>query len=89
MTTISCILPHMVSLAALERISFLLTYESQLDMNKLEDLMSLGKYRNHQVDMLTLSACQTALGNERTALGLAGVAVKPGKKCSGNALVCE
>jgi Uncharacterized protein conserved in bacteria len=39
--------------------------------------------------MLTLSACQTALGNERTALGLAGVAVKPGKKCSGNALVCE
>jgi CHAT domain-containing protein len=60
--------------------SFLLTYESQLDMNKLEDLMSLGKYRNHQVDMLTLSACQTALGNERAALGLAGVAVKAGVK---------
>jgi filamentous hemagglutinin family protein len=58
--------------------SFLLTYESHLDMNKLEDLMSLGKYRNHQVDMLTLSACQTALGNERAALGLAGVAVKAG-----------
>jgi filamentous hemagglutinin family protein len=58
--------------------SFLLTYEGQLDMNKLEDLMSLGKYRNHQVDMLTLSACQTALGNERAALGLAGVAVKAG-----------
>ena len=60
--------------------SFLLTYEGQLDMNKLEDLMSLGKYRNHQVDMLTLSACQTALGNERAALGLAGVAVKAGVK---------
>ena len=58
--------------------SFLLTYESQLDMNALESLMSLGKYRNHQVDMLTLSACQTALGNERAALGLAGVAVKAG-----------
>jgi filamentous hemagglutinin family protein len=58
--------------------SFLLTYESHLDMNALEDLMSLGKYRNHQVDMLTLSACQTALGNERAALGLAGVAVKAG-----------
>ena len=58
--------------------SFLLTYESQLDMNALEDLMSLGKYRNHQVDLLTLSACQTALGNECAALGLAGVAVKAG-----------
>ena len=58
--------------------SFLLTYESQLNMNALEDLMSLGKYRNHKVDLLTLSACQTALGNERAALGLAGVAVKAG-----------
>ena len=47
-------------------------------MNTLEYLMSLGKYRNHQVDLLTLSACQTALGNERAALGLAGVAVKAG-----------
>ena len=58
--------------------SFLLTYESQLNMNYLEYLMSLGKYRGHQVDLLTLSACQTALGNERAALGLAGVAVKAG-----------
>jgi len=58
--------------------SFLLTYESQLDMDNLETIMSLGKYRNHQVDLLTLSACQTALGDERAALGLAGVAVKAG-----------
>ncbi|KPA17892.1 secreted protein containing Filamentous hemagglutinin [Candidatus Magnetomorum sp. HK-1] len=58
--------------------SFLLTYNKQLDMNNLENLMSMGKYRNHQVDLLTLSACQTALGNERAALGLAGVAVKAG-----------
>jgi len=58
--------------------SFLLTYKNQLDMNNLENLMSLGKYRNHKVDLLTLSACQTALGNERAALGLAGVAVKAG-----------
>jgi len=58
--------------------SFLLTYDSQLDMNILEDIISINKYRNHQVDMLTLSACQTALGNERAALGLAGVAVKAG-----------
>ena len=29
---------------------------------------------------MTLSACQTALGDERAALGLAGVAVKAGVK---------
>jgi CHAT domain-containing protein len=58
--------------------SYLLTYDNQLDMDALEDLMSLGKYRDHQVEMLTLSACQTALGNERAALGLGGVAVKAG-----------
>ncbi|MBF0450512.1 MAG: CHAT domain-containing protein [Candidatus Magnetomorum sp.] len=58
--------------------SFLLTYEDKLNMNMLEQLMSLSKYKNHRVDLLTLSACQTALGNERSALGLAGVAIKSG-----------
>ena len=60
--------------------SFLLTYEDKLNMNMLEKLMSFSKYKNHSVDLLTLSACQTALGNERSALGLAGVAIKSGVK---------
>jgi len=33
-----------------------------------------------KVHLLTLSACQTALGNERAAFGLAGVAIKAGVK---------
>ena len=52
-------------------------HPNQLDMDALEDLMSLGKYRDHQVEMLTLSACQTALGNERAALGLGGAPQGP------------
>jgi len=60
--------------------SFLLTYESKLNMNMLENLISLSKYRKQKVELLTLSACQTALGNERAAMGLAGVAVKAGVK---------
>ncbi|KPA10110.1 conserved hypothetical protein, secreted [Candidatus Magnetomorum sp. HK-1] len=60
--------------------SFLLTYESKLNMNMLENLLSLSKYRKQKVELLTLSACQTALGNERAAMGLAGVAVKAGVK---------
>lgn len=58
--------------------SFLLTYNGQLTMDALEQLIGMGRFREKQVDILTLSACQTALGNERAALGLAGVAVKAG-----------
>ena len=60
--------------------SFLLTYESKLNMNLLENLIGLSKFRKQKVELLTLSACQTALGNERAAMGLAGVAVKAGVK---------
>ncbi len=58
--------------------SFLLHYDSKLTMNGLEKLISLSRFRDRPVELLTLSACQTALGNERAALGLAGVAVKAG-----------
>ena len=60
--------------------SFLLTYDSKLTMDQLESLVGQSENSNHTVDLLTLSACQTALGNERAALGLAGVAVKAGVK---------
>ncbi len=58
--------------------SFLLNYDSRLTMNGLEKLISFSRFREKPVELLTLSACQTALGNERAALGLAGVAVKAG-----------
>jgi len=56
--------------------TFLLTYDSQITMNSLEKLMQ----NNNKIELLTLSACQTAMGNEQAALGLAGVAVKAGVK---------
>jgi len=58
--------------------SYLLTYDGKLNMNKLSDLLSISKFRKHPVELMTMSACQTALGDERAALGLAGVAVKAG-----------
>ncbi len=58
--------------------TFLLTYDGKLTMNRLEQLLGLRKYRNDKVELLVMSACQTALGDERAALGLAGVAVKAG-----------
>jgi len=58
--------------------TFLLTYDGKLTMNRLEQLLGLRKYRNDKVELLVMSACQTALGDERAALGLAGLAVKAG-----------
>ncbi|HHB93152.1 MAG TPA: CHAT domain-containing protein [Thioploca sp.] len=60
--------------------SFLLTYDDKLTMDRLEKLFKLNDLRKKQVELLTLSACQTAVGDERAALGLAGVAIKAGAR---------
>ncbi|MGK5094233.1 CHAT domain-containing protein [Deltaproteobacteria bacterium TL4] len=60
--------------------SFLLTYDSKLTMNRLSQLLSVSRFRENPVELLTLSACQTAIGDDRAALGLAGVAVKAGAR---------
>jgi CHAT domain-containing protein len=36
--------------------------------------------RDQPVELLTLSACETAAGDDRAALGLAGVAIKAGAR---------
>ena len=60
--------------------TFLLTYDAKLTMDMLERYISVGKFRDEPVELLTLSACQTAAGDDRAALGLAGVAVKAGAR---------
>jgi CHAT domain-containing protein len=60
--------------------SFLLTYDGKLTMSDLERLLRTGRFRKQPVELLTLSACETAVGDERTALGLAGIAVKSGAR---------
>jgi CHAT domain-containing protein len=60
--------------------SFVLTYDGRLDMDELERLVKLSQFRDQPVDLLTLSACKTAAGDDRSALGLAGLAVKVGAR---------
>jgi len=60
--------------------SFLLTYDGKLTLDMLEQMIRPGQYRGRPVELLTLSACQTAAGDDRAALGLAGVAVKTGAR---------
>lgn len=60
------------------RRSFLLAHDEVITMDRLENALGLRQYISQPVDLLVLSACQTAAGDERAALGLAGVAVKSG-----------
>ena len=62
------------------RRSFLLTHDGLITMDRLENILGLRQYVSQPVDLLFLSACQTAAGDERAALGLAGIAVKSGAK---------
>ena len=60
--------------------TYLLTYNDKLHLDKLERLIKLSRFRDKPLELLTLSACRTAVGDERAALGLAGVAVKSGAR---------
>ena len=62
------------------RKSFVLTHDNQLTLDDLERLIRPGQLRDHPLELLTLSACETAAGDDRAALGLAGIAVKAGAR---------
>ena len=62
------------------RDSFLLTFDGRMAVDDIENLIKLSQFRDEPVELLTLSACETAAGDERAALGLAGIAVKAGAR---------
>jgi CHAT domain-containing protein len=62
------------------RKSFVLTFDEHLTLDDLERYIRPSQLRDHPLELLTLSACQTAAGDDRAALGLAGVAVKAGAR---------
>jgi len=60
--------------------SFLLAYDGRFTLPQLREALASAKLREEPVELLTLSACQTAAGDERAALGLAGVALSAGAR---------
>lgn len=60
--------------------SFLLTYDDKIKLDELDRFVRISRFREDPVELLVLSACETAVGDERAALGLAGVAVKAGAR---------
>jgi CHAT domain-containing protein len=65
------------------RDSFIVTYDGKLRFDDLESIIGLAKHRQTPIELLTLSACNTAKGDEEwAALGLSGVALKAGAHSS-------
>ncbi|HEV8678116.1 MAG TPA: CHAT domain-containing protein [Stellaceae bacterium] len=60
--------------------TFVLSYDAPLTMNDLETDIKYGEHRDNPLELLVLSACETASGDDRAALGLAGVALKAGAR---------
>ncbi|MEQ9623569.1 CHAT domain-containing protein [Coleofasciculus chthonoplastes] len=61
--------------------TFILTWEGQVNVNDLDQLLQVREREDSQpIELLVLSACQTATGDQRAALGLAGVAVRSGAR---------
>jgi CHAT domain-containing protein len=60
--------------------TFVLAFDQKITMDRLAELVGLFRFRKAPLELLTLSACETAAGDDRAALGLAGVAVKAGAR---------
>ncbi|HEY9616233.1 MAG TPA: CHAT domain-containing protein [Microcoleaceae cyanobacterium] len=61
--------------------TFVLVWDSRLDVKQLGELLQARAQESHNpIELLVLSACQTADGDRRAALGLAGVAVRSGAR---------
>ncbi|MAG29964.1 MAG: hypothetical protein CL908_03605 [Deltaproteobacteria bacterium] len=61
--------------------SFLLTSDGRVGLDRMTDLISTTRFRRERpLELLTLSACETASGDGRAALGLAGVALRAGAR---------
>jgi CHAT domain-containing protein len=57
--------------------TFLQAFDRKINLDQLESILRSSK---SQIELLVLSACQTAAGDNRATLGLAGVALRSGVK---------
>ena len=61
--------------------TFILDWLDRLDISQLNRLLqNQDERKKAAIELLVLSACQTATGDDRAALGLAGVAVRSGAR---------
>jgi len=60
--------------------TFVLAFDDKLTMDTLDKYAGFLQFRQTPLDLLALSACESAAGDDMAALGMAGVAVKAGAR---------
>jgi len=61
--------------------TFLLASDGVIDIDQLaKALVARDNARTSAIELLVLSACETAIGDDRAPLGLAGIALKSGAR---------
>jgi len=63
--------------------TFILAWDGRINVNQLDSLLRVrnqNQSSSNAIELLVLSACQTVAGDNRAALGLAGVAVRAGAR---------
>ncbi len=60
--------------------TFLMAWDQRLSLGDLDDLLRTRRQQNDPIELMVLSACQTAEGDSRAALGLAGMAIRSGAR---------
>jgi CHAT domain-containing protein len=60
--------------------TFILTWDGRINVKQLDQLLRSREGNLSPIELLVLSACQTAAGDRRAALGMAGVAVRSGAR---------
>jgi len=56
--------------------SYILAYDDLLTLDGLQSLLRSDHFRKNAIELLSLSACETAEGDERSPLGISGAAIK-------------
>jgi len=60
--------------------TFLVAFDDKISLDRLNQMVGVFRFRDDPLELLTLSACDTAAGDDRAALGLAGMAIKAGAR---------
>ena len=56
--------------------SYILAYDDVLTLDGLQKMLSGEQFQKNPIEILSLSACETAAGNDRAPLGISGAAMK-------------
>ncbi|MEL7054029.1 MAG: CHAT domain-containing protein, partial [Cyanobacteria bacterium J06588_5] len=60
--------------------TFLLAWDEKISIGDLDGLLRSRREQSEPIELMVLSACQTAEGDDRAALGLAGMAIRSGAR---------